>query len=42
VPVYQRQDCSIFSTQRINIDTLPKDMTTYWGWGREIEKIEMR
>jgi peptide/nickel transport system substrate-binding protein len=42
VPVYQRQDCTIFSTRRIKTDTLPKDMTTYWGWANEIGKIEMR
>jgi peptide/nickel transport system substrate-binding protein len=41
LPVYQRQDCNLFSTQRIKISTLPKDMTTYYGWAREIEKIEL-
>jgi peptide/nickel transport system substrate-binding protein len=42
VPVYQRQDCNLFSTQRIKIDTLPKDMTTYWSWIREVYNIEMK
>ena len=41
VPVYQRQDCTIFSTERVNMDTVIKDMTTYYGWMAEIEKIEM-
>lgn len=42
VPVYQRQDTVIFSTERINTDTLPKDITTYRGWTAEIETLEMR
>jgi peptide/nickel transport system substrate-binding protein len=42
VPVYQRQDCTIFSTKRIKIDTLPQDMTTYWSWARGIHNIEIR
>ena len=41
IPAYQRQNCIIFSTQRINIDTLTPDITTFWGWKSEIEKLEM-
>ncbi|MDO5022460.1 MAG: ABC transporter substrate-binding protein [Eubacteriales bacterium] len=41
VPAYQRQNCIIFSTERINLDTLTPDITTYWGWMAEIEKLEM-
>ena len=42
VPVYQRQNCIIFSTERINIDTLTPDITTFWGWMNDIELLEMR
>ena len=42
IPAYQRQNCIIFSTKRINIDTLTPDITTFWGWMSEIEKLEMR
>ncbi|MBO4418258.1 MAG: ABC transporter substrate-binding protein, partial [Oscillospiraceae bacterium] len=42
IPAYQRQNCIIFSTQRINIDTLTPDITTFWGWMNDIEKLEMR
>jgi len=42
IPAYQRQNCIIFSTERINIDTLTPDITTFWGWMSEIEKLEMR
>jgi peptide/nickel transport system substrate-binding protein len=42
IPTYQRQNCVIFSTQRINIDTITPDITTFWGWLNDIEKVEMR
>ncbi len=42
IPAYQRQNCIIFSTQRINIDTLTPDITTFWGWMNDIELLEMR
>ncbi|MEG2186621.1 MAG: ABC transporter substrate-binding protein [Clostridia bacterium] len=42
VPVYQRQNCFIFSPERVNLDTLVKDITTYYGWIKEIEKVEMK
>ena len=42
IPVYQRQNVLIFSTRRINIATLTPDITTFWGWENDIEKLEMR
>jgi peptide/nickel transport system substrate-binding protein len=42
IPDYQRQNCIIFSTKRINIDTITPDITTYWGWLNDIELLEMR
>jgi len=42
VPTYQRQNCVIFSTERINIDTITPDITTFWGWLNDIELVEMR
>jgi peptide/nickel transport system substrate-binding protein len=41
IPNYQRQNVIIFSTERINIDTLTPDMTTFWGWLNDIELIDM-
>ena len=41
VPCYQRQNCQIFSTQRIDTTTITPDITTFWGWRAEIEKLEM-
>lgn len=42
IPVYQRSECYIFSTERVNIDTLTPDMTPYWSWMSEVEKIELK
>lgn len=42
VPVYQRQDCLVFSTERVNIDTITPDVTPYWSWMAEIENLEMK
>ena len=41
IPVYQRQNAFIFSTERINIDTVTPDMTTFYNWLREIHNIEL-
>ena len=42
IPMYQRQNVFLFSKQRINLDTLTPDITTFWGWENDIEKLEMR
>ncbi|MFA5561695.1 MAG: ABC transporter substrate-binding protein [Eubacteriales bacterium] len=42
VPTYQRQNCVIFSTQRVEIDTLTPDITTFWDWMNDIENLEMK
>ncbi len=39
LPTYQRKDCSTFSTARIDIDTIPQDMTPYWGWAAELDTM---
>ncbi len=41
LPVYQRQNAVIFSTERVNIATLTPDITTYWSFALEIEKLEL-
>jgi peptide/nickel transport system substrate-binding protein len=41
IPTYQRQNSIIFSTERITIDTLTPDITTFWGWLNDIELVEM-
>ena len=42
IPVYQRSDCVLFSTLRINSDSLPKDMTGYYSWVDEAHLIEKK
>lgn len=41
LPTYQRSNGFIFSTERVNVDTITPDMTPYWTWMAEIDKIEM-
>lgn len=42
IPVYQRSDCYLFSTERVNVDTITPDLTPFWDWTNDIEKLEMR
>ena len=41
IPSYQRKNVIIFSTKSVDLDTLTKDITTYWGWMAEIENLQM-
>lgn len=41
IPVYQRQNCIIFSAERINMDTVLGDITTFYGWMNGVETMEM-
>ena len=41
IPAYQRQNCIVFSAQRINLSTLTPDITTFWGWMSDIELLDM-
>ena len=41
VPAYQRQNIVIASTQRVNIDTVTPDVTTYWPWLSEVNTMQM-
>ena len=42
VPTYQRQNVVIFSTERVDIDTVTPDITTFYGWMREMENTVLR
>ena len=41
LPVYQRADCTLISSERVNVSTIPTDLTPFYGWGAEIEKLEL-
>ena len=42
VPVYQRQNAYIFSPERVNMESITPDITCYYDWRNEVEKIEMK
>ena len=41
IPTYQRQNAVVFSSERVNMDTVTPDITTFWGWMHDIELLEM-
>ncbi len=42
LPMYQERDITIFSSSRINMETILPDITTYYGWEDEIHTVEMK
>ena len=40
-PVYQRQNAVLFSTERVDMDTMTPDITTFYGWLSEIENVSL-
>lgn len=42
LPTYQRQNCVIYSPERINEDTMTKDVTPFYTWLMEVQNIEMK
>lgn len=41
IPNYQRKEGVIFSAERINLDTLPQDVTPFYTWRAELHLLEM-
>ena len=41
VPVYQRQNAIIFSTERVKMETVLPDITTFYGWLNGIQNMEL-
>ncbi|MBQ3269036.1 MAG: ABC transporter substrate-binding protein [Clostridia bacterium] len=41
IPTYQRQNIIIASSQRVDIPTVTGDVTTFWKWTEDIEKVKM-
>ena len=41
VPFCQAQGCLLFSTQRLRMESLPGDMTAFWGWEDAVENLEI-
>ncbi len=42
LPLYQRKDAIVSSTERVVADSLPQDMTPYWVWYAEIETLAVQ
>ena len=42
LPVYQRSNATIFSSERLVVDSIPKDMTPYWTFLAEIDQIQVK
>lgn len=41
IPIYQRQEATVISSQRVNIDSVVKDPTSYYSYLAELYKIQM-
>lgn len=42
LPCYQRSECTLVSSERVNIDTVVPDQSPYYTWKDEIEKLELK
>lgn len=42
LPVYQRSEAYVVSTERVDVSSLPGDMTPYWSWKNEIENVVVK
>ena len=42
IPIYQRQNCIILSAQRVDLDTVTPDITTYWNWYNDLELLDVK
>lgn len=42
IPVYQRKEVSIFSTQRVDTSTLLPDLTSFFGWRNGLNTLSLR
>ena len=42
IPVYQRQNAIIFSTERVDTESVTPDITTFYGWLKEVENTVLK
>lgn len=42
VPVYQERNLTVFSTARVNLETVAQDISPYYDWTQDIELVEMK
>ena len=41
IPVYQRQEATLYSTERVNMDSVTPDQSTYYTWMNEAYNVEL-
>ena len=41
IPIFQRNELFLFSSERVNMDTVTPDITSFWDWMHDLEKLEM-
>lgn len=42
VPFYQERNMTVFSTARVNLETVTQDISRYYDWKQDIHMIEMK
>ena len=42
VPVYQERNLTVFSTARVNLETVAQDISPYYDWMQDIQLVEMK
>lgn len=42
VPVYQERNLTVFSTARVNLETVAQDISPYYDWTQDIQMVEMK
>ena len=42
IPLYTRKFCTLFSTIRVDVTSVPADMTETYGWVNELESIRLK
>ena len=42
VPVYQERNLTVFSSARVNLETVAQDITPYYDWLQDIQIVEMK
>lgn len=42
IPLYKRTGCTLFSTLRVDVSSIPADMTAAYGWTDVIEAVRMK
>ena len=41
IPVYQRQNAIIFGAERVNMETMTPDITTFYTWLQGVHNVEL-